>query len=211
VTIKQETNYPWEANTRLLFDMDKPVAFTLYLRKPDWSGEEQGKTYQPVVGISKKPVVSVNGSQVSYKEADGYLVIDRSWKKGDQITYSFSMEPQLIRAHPSVSQDEGRLAIQRGPLVYCVEGTDNDSRAWNILLPEGTALSTAGKSINDETVVGLKAVVPVVTIDAQGTSLQTSKKEITAIPYYTWANRGKNEMQVWLPTRINDIKINYTP
>jgi DUF1680 family protein len=157
------------------------------------------------------PVVLINGSPVNYKEADGYLVVDRSWKKGDQVTYTFSMEPQLIRAHPSVSQDEGRLAIQRGPLVYCVEGMDNDSRAWNILLPEGTSLSTAAKSINDEKVIEVKAVVPVITIDAQGSSLQTSKKEITAIPYYTWANRGKNEMQVWLPTRINDIKINYTP
>jgi len=211
VTVKQQTNYPWDAAMKFAFQLSKPTSFTLYLRKPNWSGAEQGDTYSPLNKTELKPILLINGSPVNYTAFNGYLKIERKWKDSDELSYSFSMEPQLIRAHSGIKQNEGRLAMQRGPLVYCVEGADNEQKAWNLLLPERTTLSTAPHQVADEKVMALKANVPVIAISEQGNSLSTQNKTITAIPYYTWANRGKNEMQVWLPTRISDVKINYAP
>jgi DUF1680 family protein len=108
-----------------------------------------------------------------------------------------------------LKQDQGRIAIQRGPIVYCVEGTDNDGKAWNIIVPEDTKFESIDYKVLDETVKAITAEVPVVTVMDGEESLKTEKKKIIAIPYYAWANRGKNEMQVWLPVRINDVKVNY--
>ena len=104
--------------------------------------------------------------------------------------------------------NNNRVAIQRGPIVYCVEGADNNDKAWNFVLPATADFEISDQTILDEPIKALSAMVPVIKVSADGSSLQTEKKKITAIPYYTWANRGKNEMQVWLPTTIKNIKIN---
>ena len=119
------------------------------------------------------------------------------------------MDVKLVESRPELKQDQQRVAIQRGPLVYCVEGTDNNGKAWNIIVPEGTTFETIDYKVLDESVKAITAVVPVVTVGEDGQSLKTERKKIIAIPYYAWANRGKNEMQVWLPVRINDVKVNY--
>jgi DUF1680 family protein len=101
------------------------------------------------------------------------------------------------------------VAIQRGPLVYCVEGTDNGGHAWNLVVPDNTTFDTASLHIADERVTTVTADIPVLTVAPDGQSARTEIRRMTAIPYYTWANRGKTEMQVWLPTTIREIKINY--
>ncbi|MFM2146816.1 MAG: hypothetical protein RL732_1652, partial [Bacteroidota bacterium] len=211
VSLRQQTRYPWEGKVELSVDVDKPASFALYLRYPNWSGDQQGSIYQPLLSADTSAVLLLNGTAVTYTREHGYLKVDRKWKKGDRLSYSFPMEPQLVKAYPGIRQDEGRLAIQRGPLVYCVEGADNQNKAWNILLPPDTRLESDKMNILDEQVVVLKARLPVVQVSDNGTNVQTQPQEVTAIPYYTWANRGKNEMQVWLPTKITDVKINYTP
>jgi len=108
-----------------------------------------------------------------------------------------------------LKQDKDRLALQRGPLVYCVEGADNNGKAWNIIFPVKTQVTSVPYKVLDEQVVALEATVPVITMAPDGYSLQTETKKITAIPYYTWCNRGSNQMQVWLPVKINDVKLNY--
>lgn len=119
------------------------------------------------------------------------------------------MDVKLVKARTDVKQDQGRVALQRGPLVYCVEGADNNGKAWNIIVPENTKFETIDYKILDEPVKALMAKVPVVIVGEDGQSLQTVSRKIIAIPYYAWANRGKNEMQLWLPVRINDVKVNY--
>jgi len=99
--------------------------------------------------------------------------------------------------------------LQRGPLVYCVEGADNGGQAWNLVLPDAAAVATGEETILTEKVVTLQAVTPVLTVGADGYSVSTEQKRITAIPYYAWCNRGSNPMQVWLPRKISDIKVNY--
>ncbi|MDQ3291690.1 MAG: glycoside hydrolase family 127 protein, partial [Bacteroidota bacterium] len=89
-----------------------------------------------------------------------------------------------------------------------VEGADNNGNAWNIILPENIALATIKHSILNEPVIAIQAKAPVITTTSDGSGVQTQQKEVIAIPYYTWANRGKNQMQVWLPTKVKEVKIN---
>ena len=125
------------------------------------------------------------------------------------VDIDFPMEVRMIAAKDSLKQDNNRIAIQRGPLVYCIEGADNDNKAWNIIVPENTSFKAIPYKILTENVIALQAELPVLSVNENGTEVKTEKKKITAIPYYTWANRGKNEMQLWLPTKISNIKINY--
>ncbi|MDP9229634.1 MAG: glycoside hydrolase family 127 protein, partial [Bacteroidota bacterium] len=136
-------------------------------------------------------------------------IINREWKKGDVLEFDFPMDVKMIHSKDELKQDNQRVALQRGPFVYCVEGADNSGKAWNIIFPENTLFETIDYKVLDEPVKALTAEVPVVLVGEDGISLKTEKKKIIAIPYYAWANRGKNEMQVWLPTKITDIKINY--
>ena len=219
VGVKMETNYPWEGKVKLMIDPEKKGKFKVYIRIPGWSQGSQAKMvpgdlykrdlFNVVVSPHYRTLPAVNGETERRNYENGYVVIEREWKKGDIIEVGFLMEEQLITARPELKQDSNRIAIQRGPIVYCVEGTDNNGKAWNIVIPEGTQFETIDYKVLDEPVKALTAEVPVVTVGDDGLSLKTEKKKIIAIPYYTWANRGRNEMQVWLPTKITNIKLNY--
>jgi len=119
------------------------------------------------------------------------------------------MEVKQVVARNEVSQDQERVALQRGPLVYCVEGADNGSQAWNIIVPEKTAFNAKFQPDLLDGVMTIQFESPALEVGADGTSVTTTKKTVTAIPYYSWCNRGQNAMQVWLPRKIKDIKINY--
>jgi len=210
VNIKTATNYPWDGKINLHIDPVKKSFFGLYLRIPGWV---QGKTYTN--GLyeyanfkADNYLLKVNGKEVVTKVESGYLVIEREWKIGDQVTYDLPMQVNRLISSSDLKFDNNRVAIQRGPIVYCVEGADNDNKAWNFILPSTVDFEISDQTILDEPIKALSAIVPVLSVSADGSSLQTQKKKITAIPYYTWANRGKNEMQVWLPTIIKNVKIN---
>ncbi len=210
VNVKMATNYPWDGKINLQIDPVKKSFFGLYLRIPGWM---QGKTYTN--GLyeydnfkANNYTIKVNGKEVVTKVESGYLVIEREWKMGDQVTYDLPMQVNRLVSSADLKFDNNRVAIQRGPIVYCVEGADNDNKAWNFILPSTVDFEISDQTILDEPIKALSAMVPLLSVSADGSSLQTEKKKITAIPYYTWANRGKNEMQVWLPTIIKNVKIN---
>jgi DUF1680 family protein len=211
VGIKMTTNYPWEGKVKLNIDPTKSEKFAVFLRIPGWSlntpAEQQLYSVKGDKDVALE--IKINGIAYNYRSENGYAVVERQWKKGDVVTYSIPMTVKQTFARPEVKSNVDRVAIQRGPLVYCVEGADNDGKAWNIVVPENTSFSAVRRSVLTERIVALQAVVPVVSVDAAGHSIRTDNKNIIAIPYYTWANRGKNEMQLWLPLKIKDVKINY--
>jgi len=212
VNFRMQTNYPWDGKMQLRVDPVKKGKFKVYIRVPGWSKAQPvpGDTYAANFSVIQALMpIKINGRDVTYNMEDGYMIIDREWKKGDVVEWEYAMPAFLVSSRKEIKQNDGRVAIQRGPLVYCVEGADNDAKAWNVLLPESTSFSQKQHSVLDEPVIALQATVPVVLINADGSSIRTENKVITAIPYYAWANRGKNEMQVWLPTKIKDVKINY--
>ena len=149
----------------------------------------------------------LNGKKLDLNVAQGYVMIDRQWKDGDQIELRLPMNVRKITARKEVNADEGRIAIQRGPLVYCVEGADNSGRAWNIIADGQASFVPAQATVLDEPVITLTATLPVISVGVNSLAVQTEKKKVVAIPYYTWCNRGSNEMQVWLPTAIRKIRI----
>lgn len=211
VPVKMETNYPWDGTVRLTVDPKSKTKFSLYVRIPGWANGEAvpGGLYQFVDKAPKPYTLSLNGKPVTYTLDKGYAVINREWRKGDQLVLDLPMDVKQVVARAEVSQDDDRVALQRGPLVYCVEGADNDNQAWNIIVPEKTTFTAAHRTDLLEGVTTIQFQAAAVQVGTDGTSVTTEMKTITAIPYYAWCNRGQNAMQVWLPRKIKDIKINY--
>ncbi len=150
----------------------------------------------------------MNGTPVNFSMEKGYAIIEREWKANDKVEVEFPMDIQRVVSRPELKADEGRVALQRGPIVYCLESVDNNNNAWNILLPDQVNLVAVNSSIGSESIVALEGSAPVVSVTSDGMNIVVQNQKIRAIPYYTWSNRGSSEMQVWLPVRINDIKIN---
>jgi len=213
VNMKMETNYPWEGKVKLMIDPVKKGKFKIYIRLPGWHSDKvaPGELYKTGGddGVPTHFSFLLNGKAINDRFENGYAVVESEWKKGDILELGFPMEIKEINAREELKQDNNRIAIQRGPIVYCIEGADNNGKAWNVIVPENTKFETIDYKVLDEPVKALTAEVPVVIVGQDGLSLKTEKKKIIAIPYYTWANRGKNEMQVWMPTKITDVKLNY--
>jgi hypothetical protein len=139
--------------------------------------------------------ITVNGESVQYKLEKGYAIIDREWKKDDVISYDLPMNINRVEANQQVVVNSGQVAVERGPMVYCLEGTDNGTDLMKLALPDTAKLSA---TIAPELLSG------VVTIsgEAQVVAGKDSKSQkITAIPYFVWNNRGANEMKVWIPRK----------
>ena len=213
IFVKQETNYPWNGKVKINIDPAKKTKFKVYIRIPGWySGNIVPGNLYNAKGMNimqAAPGFTLNGKAIPAEIANGYAILESEWKKGDVVEFEFAMPVKQIISRDELKQNNNRVAIQRGPLVYCVEGTDNNNSAWNIIVPPDTKFEDIPFDISGEKVIALTATVPVLTVGGDKISVNTEKKKIIAIPYYTWANRGKTEMQVWLPMSIKDVKINY--
>ena len=137
----------------------------------------------------------------------GYAVLSRKWKKGDVVELSLPMNARLIQASDNLKEDAGKLAVERGPLLYCAEGIDNDGKASNILLPSSSTFISDYKNDMLNGISVLKTTAPVILINKEETGIATVNKTITFIPYYAWANRGEGEMSIWFPSKIKDVDI----
>ncbi|GAB3968140.1 glycoside hydrolase family 127 protein [Spirosoma terrae] len=209
VPLQLDTNYPWDGTVKISVNPAKKVAYALHVRIPGWANNVPvpGKLYEFTNASNAKVEVLVNGKPATYQVEKGYAVIDRTWQKGDVVEVKLPMDVRQVAARSEVKADQDRIALQRGPLVYCVEGVDNADKVWNLLVPAQPTFETKQHQVLDEPVVAIQANLSVVEAAPDGLSIQTKPQTITAIPYYTWANRGKSTMQVWLPSRIKAIKI----
>lgn len=206
-----QTGYPWSGLISCRISMTKKENAAIAFRIPGWLGSNPspGGLYSFSENFSGKPELKVNGIPCTYTEENGYAVVDREWKNGDEISYELPMEVRKVYARKELKQNNSRVALQRGPIVYCVEGADNGGQAWNILVPQKSVFESEPFSVLNEPVISLVANLPVAEVSADGQAINTTLKKVRAIPYYTWCNRGSNPMQVWLPESIKDIKINY--
>lgn len=210
VPVQMETNYPWEGAVKITTNPAKPVEYALHIRMPGWAQNvpAPGNLYRYVDSRSVAKIeVLLNGKPVTYQEEKGYAVIHRKWKKGDVVEVRLPMDVRQVASRKEVKADQARVALQRGPLVYCVEGADNEGKAWNMLVPDNATFATQSYQVLDEPVVSIKANVSVAEPAPDGLTVQMKPRTIVSIPYYAWANRGKSPMQVWLPSRIKEVKI----
>ena len=188
-----KTQFPWDGNVESLVNPTAKKSFTINLRIPGWIDENPvpGKLYSFLEEEKAKFILLVNGEKAAYKKINGYAVLDREWKKGDRITYNLPLEIRMLQSRPEVLANTNRIAIQRGPLVYCVEGVDNGGKVFQLTLTPNSKFTIKDYQVLDEKVQA---------IQFQG-SEGSKSKTVTAIPYYTWANRGQNEMMVWIPKK----------
>lgn len=210
VPVQMETNYPWEGRVKITMNPDKRTPYALRMRIPGWVSNVAvpGDLYRFAEGGKSAFTILVNGKPAQYREENGYAVLDRTWQKGDVVELNLPMDVKRVLAKQDIKVNNDRVALQRGPLVYCVEGIDNNGQAWNMLVPESTTFTTQPHQVSTESVIAIRADVPVVGPSPDGSRVVTETKTITAIPYYTWANRGKSSMQVWLPMKAKQVKIN---
>lgn len=209
VPLKMDTNYPWDGNVKIKVTPTQKVKYALNIRIPGWAAETPvpGGLYNFAVGGNAKVEILLNGKPVTYQSDKGYAVIDRTWQNGDEIEVKLPMEVRQIKARKEVKADADRIALQRGPIVYCVEGADNAGEVWNLLVPENPSFKTQKSQILDESVIAIQANLQVVKATPDGLNVKPEPQTVTAIPYYTWANRGRGPMQVWLPMKMKSIRI----
>ena len=209
VDIAMETGYPWKGNVKLTVSPAKKQSFELRIRIPGWLSEPvPGNLYRYDTPEKEVPVIQVNGSPVPYDVSGGYAVVKQIWKKGDVITMDLPMKVRKILSNPAVKQNKNRIALQYGPLVYCVEGANDEFDAGGVIVPDGTTFEISYESSLLGGVNVLRFEAPVVTVSHDGLSVSTLRKKITAIPYFSWSNRGSTDMQVWLPSSIHQINLN---
>jgi uncharacterized protein len=209
VTIIQENNYPWNGDLTFKIDTKSPAAFRLMIRIPGWA---QNKAMPSDLysftdtGATRVPI-TLNGKAVDYTVEKGYAVLSRSWKKGDVIRVALPMAVQKIVSHPNVENNIGRIALQRGPLVYCAEWPDNFGMTSNIILPLNSSFTVEHHKDLLQGVTVLKSEAYAVTVDTARYQVSTKTQPFTAIPYYAWAHRGKGEMMIWLPYQVSGVDI----
>lgn len=192
IKLNQQTSMPWEGIAQYEITTEELVTFELALRVPDWAS---------------KAAVQVNAEvyEITDKIVDGYVRINREWNSGDTVQILLEMPILRVRSHPLVKQNAGKVALQHGPLVYCIEEADNGDQLQQMLLPQDAKLEVS--HVNN-----LVGGIRVITGEAKklhfeewGNQLYRSngtatleQTSLTFIPYYAWANRGKGEMSVWV-------------
>ena len=144
---------------------------------------------------------------MAYTTREGYAVISRQWKKGDKVEYTLPMNIHRVEANEKVKDDRRKIAIERGPVVYCLEGIDNNNNLNTIILPDNAPLSVKFQPAKLNGINEISGEAIVLEIATDGLSVQTKKQPFTAIPYYAWSNRGINQMKVWLPRKVKEITI----
>lgn len=190
VGVTQATDYPWDGAVVLRVDPEKPVEFTLRLRVPGWCRSAR---------------IAVNGEAldtVAIVER-GYAMIRRRWQAGDQVELSLAMPVERLYAHPDVRFDQGRVALKRGPIVYCVEAVDADAPPHHLTLPRTAAITP---KLEPDLLGGVAtlagtalAVQPRDGALYQTEPLQRTAVPFRAVPYHVWDHREAGEMVVWLP------------
>ncbi len=203
ISITQKTNYPWDGKIDITIQPAHATAFALHVRIPEWSKGKPvpGDLYFDADSAAKRSFeILLNDQPVKYVMVKGYVVIQRTWKSGDKIKLEFPMQVQKVLANAAVKSDASRFALERGPLMYCLEGPDNkDAVVQNIVVDKNAVINAVYKPdlLNGVTVLEMPGTATSRQLNSD--QLVSTTQTVTAIPYYSWANRGPSEMTVWIP------------
>ncbi len=227
VGVKQETRYPWDGTVKLTVDPEKKGPFALHIRIPGWAQNRPvpSDLYRYEEPRGGKASMRVNGKAVPLDMDKGFARIRRTWRKGDTVEIVLPMEARRVVANPAVEDDQGFVAVERGPIVYCAEAPDNAGRALNVVLPEKTLLEAGDRPdlLGGVTVLSGDALAAdpasvLRTAEGQAKDFAADDEEeappssrrrlapgaelkphrLVLIPYYAWAHRGDGEMSVWI-------------
>jgi DUF1680 family protein len=210
--LEQQTHYPWDGKVRIVVQGEPAGLSALKLRIPGWAQGRPvpGDLYRYATQATPPVTLTVSGQPVQLDLQDGYATIRRAWHSGDVVELDLPMPVRRVLAHENVVADRGRVAIERGPVLYCLEGADHGGRVLNLVLPDTAELSP-------EHHADLLGGVTVLRGPAQeayrteGGEVQTKPAALTMIPYYAWCHRGANEMAVWLPKTADLAQVPLPP
>ena len=201
VQVVQQTRHPWDGAVKLIVNPERSGRFTIRVRIPGWArGEAVPSGLYRFLDKAGEPVLlKVNGKAIPIKLDKGYAALARNWRKGDRIELDMPLPVRRVAAHEQVAADRGRVALQRGPLVYCAEWPDNpEGKVRNLLLSDDAKLTSEWRPGLLGGVAVIRGKVSALAYDAQGNVKRTAQ-ELMAIPYHAWANRGRGQMIVWIP------------
>src|SRR5262245_9771833 len=207
VKMVQETRYPWDGAVKMTVNPDKRGQFTINVRIPGWARDEAvpSDLYRFQDKVAEPVTIKVNGKAELIKIEKGYVSLNRDWKSGDVIELALPMPVRRIVANDQVEADRGRVALQRGPIVYCAEWPDNPGgRVRSLMLPDSAKLTAEFKPDLLGGVTVVKSRVIGASYDSDG-KLIRAEQGFTAIPYYVWANRGRGEMAVWIANNESSV------
>jgi len=194
VRVEQETKFPWEGRVLLSLSSEASFPMTLHLRIPGWSLGRAlpSDLYRFADTKEGSPTLKVNGVEVPLSVEGGFASIRRVFGADDRVEWILPMQVRRVAAHDEVEGNRGRLALQRGPLVYAAEAVDNGGRVLDLVLPEEAELEAI---FREDLLGGVVAIT--------GTARRDEGEvPFLAVPYFTWANRGPGEMAVWIPSGL---------
>lgn len=194
IELVQETRYPWEGDVRIRVQPQKSAEFAVFVRVPGWATERPvpGDLYRYFDRASEPVSLKVNGASVPLDIEKGYARLTRTWEPGDLIELHLPMPVRRVAAHPQVTDNVDRVALERGPLVYCAEAIDNGGQVSDLVLPDASELSAR---FEPELLGGVTTLRgPAQRVEGGG----TRPVDLVAVPYYAWCHREQGEMAVWL-------------
>ncbi|MFA9452358.1 MAG: glycoside hydrolase family 127 protein [Candidatus Aminicenantaceae bacterium] len=200
IRVRQETEYPWSGRVKISLFPEKDMELVLRVRIPGWALDlpVPSDLYRYAEIAGKPPSLKVNGTPVEIELEKGYAQLDRTWTSGDVVELELPMPVRRVLAHANVEANQGRMALERGPLVYCAEGVDNDGRVHDIIVPDNASFQVIQRPNLLQGIVAITGEVETVSGESADTTPGTNQRTLFAIPYYAWAHRGRGEMAVWL-------------
>jgi hypothetical protein len=194
--LRQETRYPWSGRVAIAVEPEAPAELSIHVRIPGWA---QGRPvpsdlYRYLEDGASPVALAVNNEPQDLQMDRGFAVVRRTWRKGDTITLELPMDVRRVLSHEKVEANAGRVALERGPIVYCAEAVDNGGRVFDLVLPDDAPLEARHREdlLGGVTVIEGRAQAP----SSEG---REGGRTFAAVPYYAWAHRGEGEMAVWLP------------
>jgi DUF1680 family protein len=190
VLLTQETRYPWDGKVKITVEPERAAEFAIYVRIPGWASNQPvpSDLYRYVKENNGKVTLRVNGRRADLNREKGFAKLRRKWKKGDVIQLSLPMSVRRVLCNERVEENRGKMALERGPIVYCVEWFDNGGKIDNIKVSDDDEFEVACAS----------AALGGVNV------IKGTKSGFLAIPYYAWSHRGVGEMAVWLPRNAEE-------
>lgn len=204
VLLEQATTYPWNGDVTVKVSKNTAGQFALKIRIPGWVRNQvvPSDLYTFSDNVRPKYSVKVNGLEVNSELKQGYFTVNRKWKKGDKVEIHFDMDVRTVRANNKVEADRGRIAIERGPVVYCAEWPDNDFNVLNILVNRSPEFEVVSRPDLLCGIDQIRTQAQTLEYDDKG-RLTVKDHMLTLIPYYAWCHRGSGNMAVWLPDEVN--------
>lgn len=210
----QKTNYPWNGKVEFTVNIEKATTFKLNIRIPGWARNEvlPGNLYKYRNTLKSAAKLKINGKEVNYKLNNGYAILMHTWKKGDKIELNLPMEVRQVVADKRIKADNDRIAIERGPIVYCAEWPYvKDGKVLSLVYNKNVSFTA---SFDPSLLNGVEKITTKSRLTKRGSDnsiVYEDFQDVTLIPYYAWNNSGAGEMEVWLPINEKNVRPIPTP